>query len=286
MTKMLRSFMGLVLFFFAAAAGAQTAEQRASCERDFAPTSGQQGKDVVWVPTPDYLVTAMLKEANVTPNDLVYDLGAGDGKIAIAAAKEFGARAVGIEYNPKMVTLANCLLSAAQVGEKVKIIEGDIFKTDFSSATVVTMYLLPSLNERLIPTLWKMKPGTRIVSNSFLMGDWDPDRKIRIDGVDQAYYWEVPAKVDGDWTLQAQGRTPLQLNLRQVYQKVTGEVVEGTREFPIQEATLRGPDVILTYTGAAGKTTIKGTVDRDTMNVTVENAQSSAAYSGKLKPAR
>jgi SAM-dependent methyltransferase len=217
---------------------------------------------------------------------LVYDLGAGDGKIAIAAAKEFGARAVGIEYNPKMVTLANCLLDAAGVGDKVKIIEGDIFKTDFRSATVVTMYLLPSLNERLIPTLWRMKPGTRIVSNSFQMGDWEPDRKINIAGINQGYYWVVPAKVDGEWTLQSQGRAPLQLTLRQLYQRVTGEVTDGGRKYSIQEATLHGTDLAFSYTGPAGWTTIKGKVGRDTMNVTVSNAQHSAVYLGKLSPER
>jgi hypothetical protein len=281
MTTMLQLFRGVLLLCVAAAASAQTAQQRASCERDFAPTSGQLGKDVVWVPTPDFLVTAMLKEAAVTADDLVYDLGAGDGKIAIAAGKEFGARAVGIEYNPKMVTLANCLLNAAGVTDKVKIIEGDIFKVDFSAATVVTMYLLPSLNERLIPTLLKMKPGTRVVSNSFLMGDWNPDRTIRIDGVAQGYFWMVPAQVNGTWTLTAAGREPLKLRLTQKYQSIDGVVIDGARESNIEDASLRGRDIVFTYTGASGKMTFKGTVDQTKMNATVESVQRTITYVGQ-----
>ena len=121
------------------------ARDRKDCERDYKPQVGQSGKDVVWVPTPDELVQRMLRMAKVTPQDLVYDLGAGDGKIAIAAGK-LGANSVGIEYNPDMAKLANCMVTADGVASKTKIIQGDIFKEDFSKATVITMYLLPELN--------------------------------------------------------------------------------------------------------------------------------------------
>ena len=143
--------------------------------------------------------------AQVTKADLVYDLGAGDGKIAIAAAKEFGATAVGVEYDPDMAKLAQCFVQAEGLGEKrASIVQGDIFETDFSSATVVTLYLLPELNLRLRPTILKMKPGTRVVSHSFLMDDWEPDeRSVTEDGA--AYLWIVPAKVAGTWDFKQQG---------------------------------------------------------------------------------
>src|SRR5262245_11307592 len=133
-----RLAVALLCTLTATAVGAQTAEQRAQCERDFTPKRGQAGKDVIWVATPDRLVTAMLRAAKTTKDDVVYDLGAGDGKIAIAAAKDYGARAVGIEYDGKMARLAGCLVATAGLADKVRIIQGDIFRTDFSEATVVT----------------------------------------------------------------------------------------------------------------------------------------------------
>lgn len=148
-------------------AGAASAEVGMTSGGDdlYKPTVGQEGKDVIWVPTNDALVRVMLQTAKVTPNDLVYDLGAGDGKIAIAAARDYGATAVGIEYNPDMAALAQRNAERAGVADKVKVIHGDIFEEDFSNATVVTLYLLPHLNMKLRPTLLDMKPGTRIVSN-------------------------------------------------------------------------------------------------------------------------
>ena len=177
---------------------------RAECERQYKPELGQPGKDVMWVPTDDALVARMLKMAQVTSADRVYDLGAGDGKIAIAAARDFGAQAVGVEYEPQLARLAQCYVQAAGLGERVRIIHGDVFETDFTAATVVTMYLLPELNLRLRPTLLKMKPGTRIVSHSFLMSDWEPDeRSMTEDG--NAYLWIVPANVAGTWEFRESG---------------------------------------------------------------------------------
>lgn len=150
-------------------------------DEKYKPDIGQTGKDVIWVPTPDQLVDKMLATAKVTDKDLVYDLGAGDGKIAIAAALKFGAKSVGIEYNPDMAAFAQRNVERAGVKDRVRIIRGDIFEEDFSSATVVTLYLLPDLNIKLKPILQKMKAGTRVVSNSFSMGDWDADEVIEAD---------------------------------------------------------------------------------------------------------
>src|SRR3954468_18031927 len=175
----------------------------------FQPQVGQAGKDVIWVPSPDDVVDRMLTMAQVTPNDFVVDLGAGDGKIAIAAAKKFGARAEGIEYNPDMVKHANdnaqkAGVAGSAVGKAV-IRHGDIFATDFSKATVITMYLLPGLNMKLRPQLLSMKPGTRVTSHSFSMEDWDADEISVLDGR-RAYFWIVPANVQGAWTLEANGQ--------------------------------------------------------------------------------
>ena len=163
----------------------------------YQPQVGQAGKDVVWVPTPDALVTRMLTSARVTKDDLVYDLGSGDGKIPIAAAKQFGAKSVGIEYNADMAELARRNVKRAGVDNMVNIITGDIFKEDFSRATVVTMYLLPDLNLKLRPIILKMKPGTRVTSHQFHMGDWEPKEKatVPVNGIDHTvYFWVVPPR--------------------------------------------------------------------------------------------
>src|SRR5512137_2627016 len=209
------------LLALSATADGQT---RAECERDYKPQVGQAGKDVIWVPTPDELVNRMLTMAKVTPKDHVFDLGAGDGKIAIAAGKKFGATAVGIEYNPDMAKLAQCFVQAEGVADRVKIIQGDIFKEDFSKATVVTMYLLPELNMRLRPTILAMKPGTRVTSHQFTMGDWDPDETAEME-YRTAYLWIVPARVEGSWMLKEQGGNgQYTVNLKQTFQKISGDV--------------------------------------------------------------
>jgi len=164
----------------------------------YAPRRGQSGKDVVWIATQDALVVKMLSAAQVTSQDLVYDLGAGDGIIPITAAKKFGARAIGIEYNEKLVNLAQANALRSGVADRAKIIQGDIFVEDFSKATVVTLYLLEELNAKLRPQILKMQPGTRVVSNTFSMGDWEPDEVIDSNG-QTAYLWTVPAQVGGSW---------------------------------------------------------------------------------------
>ena len=217
----------------------------------YRPNMGQSGKDVIWIPTGNELVTKMLKIANVGPSDLVYDLGAGDGKIAIAAAREFGARAVGIEYNPEMAALGQRNAERAGVDNRVKIIQGDIFKEDFTKATVVTLYLLPELNQQLRPTLLKMKPGTRVVSHAFDMADWQPDGEI--DNPPKGYFWIVPANVSGEWALDSfDSKTSTILNLSQKFQYVGGNLTMGKKTQPILNAELKGDKLQFSYVDDIG----------------------------------
>lgn len=242
----MKTFKSLLLLslFFAGSSFAQSAFDFG--DDKYKPSMGQDGKDVIWIPTGSELVTKMLKIANVGPTDLVYDLGAGDGKIAIAAAKEFGARAVGIEYNPEMAALGQRNAERAGVADKVKIIQGDIFKEDFSKATVVTLYLLPELNLQLRPTILKMKPGTRVVSHAFNMVDWEPDDEI--DTPAKAYYWIVPASVAGEWSLESfEPQSKTTLNLSQHYQRIGGNLTIGRKTQPILNPKLSGDKLQFSY---------------------------------------
>jgi SAM-dependent methyltransferase len=220
---------------------AQSTESTKLGDEKYEPRVGQSGKDVIWVPTNDAVADAMLKAANVKPTDLVYDLGAGDGKIAIAAAKNYGATAVGIEYNKEMAELATRNTQRAGVADKVKIINGDIFVEDFSKATVVTMYLLPDLNLKIRPTILKMAPGTRIVTNSFNMGDWEPDDKVGT-GYAQGYFWVVPGNAAGKWSIKGVegSQQPVTLELTQRYQRVGGTLNIYGKSQPILGGTLTG----------------------------------------------
>jgi hypothetical protein len=250
---------------------ATDARTRAECERDYKPQVGQAGKDVVWVPTPDELVNKMLTMAKVTPKDFVVDLGAGDGKIAIAAGKNFGATALGIEYNPDMAKLAQCYVEAAGVTDKVKIIQGDIFKEDFSKATVVTMYLLPELNMRLRPTILNMKPGTRVTSHQFTMGDWEADETAEQE-YRSAYLWIVPAKVEGNWSFRDDGgKTAFNVALTQKFQKISGDASMGGNKNPLVGATLRGEEIKFAFNDDKGQTrTFTGTVRGNDMSGTLK----------------
>jgi hypothetical protein len=196
----------------------------------------------------------MLTMAQVTPQDLVMDLGAGDGKIAIAAARKFGARAIGIEYNPDMVKHANANAQAAGVAGSGKgqalIRHGDIFQTDISQATVITLYLLPALNMKLRPQLLAMRPGTRVVSHSFTMEDWEPDEVSSLDGR-RAYFWMVPANVMGNWTLEA-GSQRMDVALEQTFQKVSGTVALSPLLAGLRDVRLRGPFIQFGYVGQDG----------------------------------
>ena len=233
--------------------------QAAQTAKPFEPSVGQPGKDVVWVPTPQALVDKMLDMAKVTPQDYVIDLGSGDGRTVITAAKR-GARAHGIEYNPDMVSLAKKNAQTAGVSaDKASFAQADLFASDFSKAQVITMFLLPSINMKLRPTILNMRPGTRVVSNSFTMEDWQPDQTETIPDCQSwctAHLWIVPAKVEGTWQL-SQGA----LTLKQSFQMLSGSL--GTT--PISDAKMRGDEILFkagnaSYTGRVQANTIRGTV--------------------------
>ena len=272
------SWIRLFLFASLLACWQAHSQQRADCEKQYQPSTGQPGKDVVWVPTSDGLVTRMLEMAKVSSSDLVYDLGAGDGKIAIAAARQFGARSVGVEYNPEMANLAQCFVRAAGLTEKVRIIQGDIFETDFSDATVVTLYLLPELNLKLRPTILEMKPGTRVVSHSFLMGDWQPDQSsVSEDGA--AYMWLVPAKVAGKWTFKQQGgKDTFTVQLDQNFQKLSGKV--GAQGDEIDQGEIKGTELSLIFSEGDVHTLLKGTVAGNRVEAKATRNNSTATYIG------
>lgn len=218
----------------------------------YAPKLGQMGKDVMWLPTRDELVTQMLAAARVGPDDEVVDLGAGDGKIPIAAARQFGARAWGIEYNKDLAALAQRNAQRAGVGDRVRIVHGDIFKEDFSKATVVTMYLLEELNAQLRPTILAMRPGTRVLSNTFSMGDWEPDQVIRA-GTNTGYFWTVPAQVAGTWVLQGLDTQGIvQLRLTQRHQRVGGSMAWGAQVQPLLGARLEGAQLYFSFVNPEG----------------------------------
>lgn len=262
---MRRPLPALVLgCFLAVCAWAQTAPP--DPPPPYQPTVGQAGKDVIWVPTPDALVTRMLQSAKTTQDDLVYDLGAGDGRIAIAAAKEFGARATGIEYDPKMAEFARENVRNAGVADKVTIITGDIFVEDFSKATVVTMYLLPELNLRLRPRILAMKPGTRVVSHQFNMGEWDPDEAFKVDYRD-AYLWIVPANLAGTWALkETRGPVEATLAITQQFQRIGGTATVAGKTQQLLGAFVGGANVAFTFTAADGRLLhAQGTVSGDTI---------------------
>ena len=192
--------------------------------REFEPQVGQDGKDVIWVPTPQALVDKMLDMAKVTSKDYVIDLGSGDGRTVITAAKR-GSKALGIEYNPDMVELSKRNAAKEGVSDKASFMKADLFESDFSQAQVITMFLLSSINLKLRPKILDLKPGTRIVSNTFDMGDWKPDEDATIPGCNSwctAHLWIVPAKVEGTWTFP-QG----ELTLRQTYQLIMGNLRNG-----------------------------------------------------------
>lgn len=258
---------------------APVSAQTKAAEEAYAPQRGQPGKDVMWIPTPQGLIDRMLEVARVTSSDTLFDLGAGDGIIAITAAGRHGARAVGIEYNPKLAEFARRKVAEAGVQDKVRIITGDIFKEDFSSATVVTLYLYPDLNMRLRPTILGMKPGTRVVSHAFNMGDWEPDATVTFQSA-RAFYWVVPAQVEGEWVMTGLDSGPVRLGLRQSFQQIGGLATQDGVTQPLVGARLVGDELsfkmpgrdrqLLTFTGRVTATGISGTLNTAIGDVPVE----------------
>ena len=254
--RLVLSTTALALGLTATQAFAQIAYGTTLGDDKYQPSVGQSGKDVIWVPTNDAVADAMLKAANVGPNDLVFDLGAGDGKIAIAAAKNYGARSVGIEYNKDMAALATRNAERAGVSDKVKIIHGDIFVEDFSKANVLTMYLLPDLNLKLRPTILKMAPGTRVATNSFNMGDWEPDQVIGT-GYTQGYFWVVPGNAAGQWSIKGiDGGQGDVLELTQRYQKVGGTLTIKGKSQPVLGGVLTGNRLKFSFVDQNGQSRI------------------------------
>jgi SAM-dependent methyltransferase len=233
---------------------------------EFKPEVGQPGKDVIWVPTPDELVKKMLEIAEVTSKDVLIDLGSGDGRTVIAAAK-LGARAIGIEYNPEMVALSDKNAELAGVKGKASFIKTDLFEYDLSDATVITMFLLPDINLKLRPKLLDLKPGTRIVSNTFTMGDWEPDFEVTTAEESSSWYtalmWIIPAKIDGTWKL-ASG----ELTIRQEFQMFFGTLNNDNKTSNISEGRITGDTINFringdSYTGKVTGNTMTGTVTKN-----------------------
>jgi len=223
-----------VLFAFSNLASAQAPST-------YEPTVGQEGKDVVWVPTPQTLVNKMLDMAKLTPQDFHMDLGSGDGRTVITAAKR-GARSMGVEYNPDMVELAKRNAAKEGVTARATFVKADLFETDFSKATVITLFLLPDINLKLRPKILNMKPGTRIVSNTFTMGDWQADETGHADnGCESSWctalLWIVPAKVAGSY------KTPQgDVTFKQEFQMLTGTLRSEGKTFAL-EGKVRGEEI-------------------------------------------
>ena len=259
MTAMHR-FTALAAFLLiSAGAWAQTtAAPSASKTDEYQPSVFQPGKDVVWVPTSQTLAERMLDLAKVTPKDYVIDLGSGDGRTVITAAKR-GARALGIEYNPELVELSKRSAQREGVAGRAEFVKADLFESDFTKATVITMFLLPDINLKLRPKLLELKPGTRIVSNSFTMGEWEADETITIDNTTgcenswcTALLWIVPAKVQGTHKV-AQG----ELTLKQEFQKLTGTLKSGGKAIPV-EGKVVGEQVLLKAAGREMRGRVNG----------------------------
>lgn len=248
-----------------------TTAAHAQKRTDYVPQPGQDGKDVIWLPTEETTVDKMLSLAKVTPSDMVIDLGSGDGRTVIAAAK-LGAKALGIEFNPEMVGYAKVQAEKAGVGDKVEFRQGDVFETDFSNATVLTMFLLTSINIKLQPKILAMKAGTRVVTNTFTMGDWQPDESATVtQGCTQyctAHLWYVPAKINGRWTSDDGV-----IEIQQMFQNFTGTVGAGGSQQSIDGGKLKGAEV----TFKVGSVTYSGLVDGDAIKGTKQVAGGSAS---------
>jgi SAM-dependent methyltransferase len=262
-TRYLALRLTLLMLAAALAAGARAQDFPRYGDEIYQPRLRQPGKDVMWIPTPDSMIPRMLSMAKVNKGDLVYDLGAGEGRIPIAAAQQFGATAVGIEYDPKMADLARRNAQRAGVADKVTIIQGDIFKENFSKATVVTLYLLPDLNHQLRPQLLKMKPGTRVVSHMWDMGEWEPDEAV-VEGESEAFLWIVPAQVAGRWTLRNQEGWEAEVRITQMFQRIGGTLTVKGKTQPLLGAYVNGATLGFTFEDSDGAIrSVRAQVDGD-----------------------
>jgi len=236
--------------------------QDVKIHKSYEPHPGQEGKDVIWVPSPDTQVESMLDLAEVTSNDFVIDLGSGDGRTVIAAARR-GAKSRGIEFEPNLTELSRKYAERAGLTDKTEFINGDLFKADLSQATVITLFLLPKINLKLRPSLLELKPGTRIVSNTFHMDEWIPDSTVRAEDCQfwcDAYLWIIPAKVDGTWKMNNE-----EMKLDQKFQKITGTIKKGKRTRKISAGRLNGNQIYFSvkkekYSGHVRGNNIEGIV--------------------------
>jgi SAM-dependent methyltransferase len=259
MTSMRTFLISSFLFVVVSTAAAQ------QTPKPFEPVSGQAGKDVVWVPSPPDMVNKLMELGGVTSNDFVIDLGSGDGRNVIAAAK-LGARALGVEYNPDMVALSRKLAQDAGVGDKAQFEQADMYEYDISKATVMALFLLPVNMNRLAPKFYNLAPGSRIVANTFGIDGWEPDHRITLPAASEceswceALLWIVPAKVAGTWAMPSGS-----LTLTQEYQAVQGTLTAGGESQTVVMGRLRGEEITfiaggLNYKGLARGNTITGTV--------------------------
>jgi Histone methylation protein DOT1 len=240
--------------------------QTDSINAGYEPEIGQLGKDSVWAPTPDRLIVRMLQMADTGPHDVVIDLGSGDGRIPVTAAKRFGARGIGVEFDADLVAYSNRLAAREGVAQRVTFLRQDLFETDLTSATVIAMYIGPQVTMRLRPKLLTLKPGTRIVTHQFTMGDWEPDETARVENA-PGYLWIVPARVEGRWRLEYAGQR-YDIAIQQTYQMLSGTATSGGKASPLLAARVRGESVRFaiidvygdsrTFTGTIGPGTMQG----------------------------
>lgn len=270
----------IALALFSAIVAAGVVLQAQAAKGQFEPRVGQVGKDVVWVPTPQVVVDKMLDIAKVTPQDVVMDLGSGDGRTVISAAKR-GAKALGVEFNPDMVELSRDNATKEGVSDRATFSRGDLFEADLSKATVITLFLLPDINDKLRPKILDLKPGTRIVSNSFTMGEWAADETETVgedlcDSWCTALLWVVPAKVDGTWRMP-QG----ELTLEQRFQMLSGALKSGSGSVSITEGRLRGDQISFAAGGAQYAGRVSGTTMDGTVNANGTKSSWTAIRAGK-----
>jgi SAM-dependent methyltransferase len=282
-------------FFFAGAAGTHSAQAPQQEHRE-----AKRTPDVVFVPTPMEVVEKMLSLAQVSQEDVVYDLGCGDGRLVVTAAKKYGARGVGIDIDPQRVAESKANAAKENVTGRVRFMEADLFETDISEATAVTLYLLPELNVRLRPKLFReLRPGTPIVSHDFDMGEWKPDQTVAVEAPDRVhtvYFWVIPADVSGAWTWtekDASGKdVDYRLDLDQDFQNMTGTLSVDGREQKIEQASVTGDRLSFTVYRGEGQApaTFSGRVSGNVMSGSVERpgeraSKFSAERSGVRAPA-
>lgn len=293
-----RSMTGFAIALLASCSQAPVAEAPAGSSPATSPAAvpaspvAEVNRDVPYVPTPPEVVNRMLEVANVQRDDVLYDLGSGDGRIVITAAQKYGTRGTGIDIDPQRIQESNENAQKAGVANQVRFLQQDLFKTDISDATVVTLYLLPSVNVKLRPTLLNLQPGTRVVSHAFDMGDWRPDQTLTVEVPDRSrtytvYYWVVPAQVAGTWrgTVKTpQGEKDYTLQLTQQYQKVNGTATIDGQQVSLSNAKLVGDQLTFTAQsptgGQAMTVTFNGQVEGNTLtgSAKVENGPLAGNY--------